>query len=289
MNLSQTAALKRTPLHFKVISLFPEMILSGLKEGVVASAIDHQILSVSCLNPRKFSKDVHQSVDDRPFGGGDGMIMVPDPVEQAITELQKSDGEAAPIICLSARGEVYNNEIAVELSQQKALILICGRYGGIDQRLLAKHSVREISIGDYILSGGELAALVLIDSIARHLPGVLGNQESATKDSFADGLLEAPSFTRPRDWGDLEVPATLLAGDHKKIDEWRMNLSILSSIQMREDLFLKKKLNLKQLQQAKIFFEKMSESERFVCGLKDYEKILSALENAITRSQSSLK
>ena len=271
-------------MKFQVISLMPEMILSGLKEGVVAQSIERKLVSIECLNPRKFTSDVHQSIDDRPYGGGDGMIMMAEPLEQAIDYFRKQQEEPGEFIYLSARGEVFHDQMARDFAKRKTMSLICGRYGGVDQRVLAKNKVREISIGDYILSGGELAALVLIDAIARHLPGVLGNKESAEQDSFAQGLLEAPSFTRTRNWSDLETPEVLLSGDHKKTAEWRSFVSLISTIQMREDLFLKKDLKLQILKAAKNFFEKMPKSERFVCGLIDEQRILQTLDDAILRA-----
>ncbi len=267
-------------MNFQVITLFPEMILSGLKEGVVSTSIDNKIISIECLNPRKFSEDAHHTVDDRPFGGGDGMIMMAEPLERSIAHFE----DRGELIYLSARGEVFNDKMARELSQKKTLTLICGRYGGVDQRVLVKNKVREVSIGDYILSGGELAALVMIDSVARHLPGVLGNFQSADQDSFAQGLLEAPAFTRARDWGGIDIPAVLLSGDHKKTKEWRENLAILSTIQNRPDLFLKKDLSLKTLESARVFFEKMRDAEKQVCGLT--QQVLVVLNESLARKKS---
>ncbi len=263
----------------------PEMILSGLKEGVVATAIDKKIIAIECLNPRKFTTDAHHTVDDRPFGGGDGMIMMAEPIDQSIAYFE-AKSKADEIIYLSARGEVLTDAVAIDLSQKKRLTLICGRYGGVDQRVILKNKVREISIGDYILSGGELAALVLIDTVSRHLPGVLGNEVSSLSDSFADGLLEAPSFTRSRDWGAIEIPAVLLGGDHKKIKEWKDALSILSTLQNREDLFHKKDLALKTLEATLALFDRMSAPEREVSGLVDFHHISKILNDAIARKRS---
>ncbi len=268
-------------MNFHVVSLFPEMILSGLKEGVVASAINKKIISIECVNPRKFASDVHHTVDDRPYGGGDGMIMLSEPIEKSIAHFLELE-PAAEIIYLSARGEVFDDRIAKELAKKPNLILICGRYGGVDQRVLLKNNVREISIGDYILSGGEFAALVLIDATTRQLPGVLGNESSAALDSFADGLLEPPSFSRARVWEGLEVPAVLLSGDHKKIKEWREALSILSTIQSREDLFKRKKLPLKVLQDSRKCFKSMQPTELKLCGLLDKARIEQILDDAIS-------
>ncbi len=268
-------------MKFQVISLFPEMILSGLKEGIVSSAIHKKLLSIDCLNPRKFATDVHHTVDDRPYGGGDGMVMLAEPLEQSIEHYRSLATEPEYLIYLSARGEVFSDQMARELAAKKSLTLICGRYGGVDQRFLSKNNIHEICIGDYILSGGELGALVLIDAVSRHIPGVLGNDESASADSFADGLLEAPSFTRPKEWHNLEVPSVLLNGDHKKIHQWREHLALLSTAQNRPDLFLKKELNAEVLFAAKSFFQKMDEEEKYICGLHQSEKILEIFDKKL--------
>lgn len=277
-------------MNFQVISLFPEMILAGLKEGVVAQSIEKKMITLECLSPRKFTQDVHQSIDDRPFGGGDGMILMPEPLNQAIEYFtgrqSESEKQESELIYLSARGEVFNDQMARELARKKTLTLICGRYGGVDQRVLMHNKAREVSIGDYILSGGELGALVLIDAIARHLPGVLGNQLSAEFDSFSNGMLEAPSFTRTREWKDLHIPPILFSGDHKKIKQWREYLSLFSTIQAREDLFSEGDFMVKFLQEAQIFFKEMSESEKHVCGLTDTPRILKKLVEAISEAIS---
>ena len=267
--------------------MFPESILAGLKEGVVAQSIDKKIISVECMSPRKFTSDVHHSVDDRPFGGGDGMLMMADPLDQALSYFRRLSDEPAEFLYLSARGEVFNDAMAKNLAQKKTINLICGRYGGVDQRFLVKNKIREISIGDYILSGGELGALVIIDAVARHIPGVLGNCKSSQNDSFGDGLLEAASFTRTRDWQGLETPKVLMSGDHKKIDEWRSYVSVFSTIHNREDLFLKKHYPLKFLQSAKLFFEKMPEPEKLVCGLLDSDKIMLILSSEISQREKN--
>ncbi len=268
-------------VKFNVISLFPEMILSGLKEGIVAAGIHKKLLSIDCVNPRKFTSDIHHSVDDRPYGGGDGMIMMPEPLEQSLCHFRNQDPELENVIYLSARGEALTDQMARELALKSSLTLICGRYGGVDQRFLSKNNVREICIGDYILSGGELGALVLIDAVARHIPGILGNTESANEDSFSHGLLEAPAFTRSKDWNDLEVPKILLSGDHQKIAHWRFCLALLSTAQNRPDLFLKKDIETKKLLDAKRIFELMDEEEKYVCGLHQHEKILKFFEQKL--------
>ena len=219
-------------MNFHFITLMPELIQQGLDFGVVGSAFKKQICSAEFINPRTFATDNHQTVDDRPFGGGDGMLMMAEPLQKSIDSLS----EPGEIYYLSPQGEVFNDSLCKELSSQKKLTFICGRYGGVDQRFLTKNKIKEISIGDYVLSGGELAALVITDAVVRQIPGVLGHGASAYEDSFKDNLLEAPYFTRPQSWQEMEVPATLLSGDHKKIADYKMNLSILTTLQKRPDL-----------------------------------------------------
>jgi tRNA (guanine37-N1)-methyltransferase len=273
--------LESLQIKFQVISLFPEMILSGLKEGIIAGALHKKILSVECVNPRKFTTDIHHSVDDRPYGGGDGMVMMPEPLEQSILHFRSLNMEPECLIYLSARGEPFDDQMARELALKKTLTLICGRYGGVDQRFLSKNNIREVCIGDYILSGGELGALVIIDAVARHIRGVLGNNDSANEDSFAQGLLEAPAFTRSQDWHDLGVPKILLSGDHQKINQWRFCLSVLSTAQNRPDLFFKKDIDNKKLLEAKKILELMDDEEKYICGLHQSEKILKCIEQKL--------
>jgi tRNA (guanine37-N1)-methyltransferase len=223
-------------MQFNVITLFPELIRDALKVGVVGQAVTRGEILVNTVNPRAFTQDLHQTVDDRPFGGGDGMVMQFSPLQKAISSLGESAGHR---VLLSAHGERWSDRKARAWAEKKQpLTLVCGRYGGVDQRFINENIDEEISIGDYILSGGELAALVIVDSVSRLLPQVLGNAVSAEAESFAeDGLLEAPLFTRPQAIGDLKVPAIFMSGDHAKIQAARRLLSLLTTLEKRPDLF----------------------------------------------------
>jgi tRNA (guanine37-N1)-methyltransferase len=249
-------------MKFQVITIFPHLIQGALKEGVVGQSFQHEHLSLSCLNPRDFSTDIHRKVDDRPLGGGDGMVMLPEILNKTLqSRAEKNDR----VILLSPQGKKLDEKMVMELSQENCLTLICGRYAGLDQRFINKEVDDEISIGDFVLSGGELAALCLIDAVARKIPGVLGHSQSADLDSFANGQgLEGPLFTRPQVWNEQQVPAILLSGDHKKIAEWRKNIASLVTLFRRPDL---QKLNVTEEQNLKFFFEKLSDEDKKVCGL----------------------
>lgn len=239
-------------MKFHIITLFPEIIESYCSVGVIGQAIKAGQIEIKIINPRRFTSDVHQTVDDRPFGGGDGMIMKPEPLGEALDEAIK-DLPVAKRVYLSPQGKVWNDNLAQKWSLSRAednfegLILLCGRYGGIDQRLLQIYSLEEVSIGDYVMSGGELAALVMIDSLSRKCKGVLGNEESAEQDSFVGGLLEAPQYTRPRSYKCQEVPEVFLSGDHAKIKDARQALSVLTTYSKRPDMVR----SLEQIKRAK--------------------------------------
>jgi len=250
-------------LKFSVITLFPEIIEAGFSKGIVGQAQGSQLIQVECINPRSFTQDVHKTVDDRPFGGGDGMIMLAEPLAKSIESIQGP----AHVIYLSPQGAPLTDRKAKELSQKTHLILICGRYGGIDQRLINSQVDEEISIGDYVLSGGELAASVLMDAVSRKIPGVLGNLTSSELDSFSGQRLEEPSFTRPREYLGQSVPEILLSGNHAKIQEWRKNLKDLVTLKKRPDLFGEKGPDLHHL---KKFWSDLSESEKKSLGLQKF-------------------
>lgn len=225
-------------MHFSVISLFPEFIKTVTQYGVVGRAFAKQLVSLDCISPRDFSTDKYQTVDDRPYGGGPGMVMLAEPVFQAI-QTAKQQHQTAPVIFLSPQGKPLTQDLLQELSQHDRLILLSGRYEGIDQRVLDESVDREISIGDYVLSGGELAAMVLIDALTRTLPNVLGHQQSAEQDSFIDNQLDCPHYTRPEVWRQIPVPSVLLSGDHAKIQRWRKMQSEQLTTQKRPDLVKK--------------------------------------------------
>jgi tRNA (guanine37-N1)-methyltransferase len=227
---------------FDILTIFPGFFDSPLKEGVVRRAIEAGIVQVRATDLRDFTSDRHRTTDDRPFGGGEGMVMKPEPVYEALRTLQQEPPKAG-VVLLSPRGKVLDQRMAMELAQIPRLILICGRYEGVDERI-AEHCVDlELSLGDYVLSGGEAAALVLVDAVSRLLPGVLGCDTSAEKDSFTDGLLEYPQYTRPRSFMGWEVPEVLLCGDHAKIGRWRREQALRSTLRRRPDLLTRAALD----------------------------------------------
>jgi tRNA (guanine37-N1)-methyltransferase len=228
-------------MRFDVISLFPEMFSAISAHGITSRALEKQIYSMHVMNPRDFTQDNHKTVDDRPYGGGPGMVMLAEPLEKAITAAKALNANAK-VIHLSPRGVPLTHQKVMELSQQTGLILLTSRYEGVDERLLQSHVDEEISIGDYVLSGGELPAMVLIDAIVRQLPGVLGDADSAIEDSFVNGLLDCPHYTRPEVYQDNSVPEVLLSGNHAKIREWRLKQSLLLTRAKRPDLLAARSL-----------------------------------------------
>ena len=231
---------------FDIVTIFPHFFDSSLKDGVVRRAIEADILKVRTVNLREFTTDRHRTTDDRPFGGGEGMVMKPEPIYKALDVLKKEPPEAK-VILLSPRGKLLDQALAGELAQLQRLILICGRYEGVDERI-REHCVDiELSVGDYVLSGGEIAALVVIDAVSRLIPGVLGCESSAENDSFSDGLLEFPQYTRPRVFNDWEVPEVLLSGDHAKIAKWRREQSLGLTYEQRPELLNSARLDEKDI------------------------------------------
>ena len=244
----------QTAFIFDIITIFPGYFSSALKEGVLGKAVQAGLVKIRPVNLRDFTTDRHRTTDDRPYGGGAGMVMTPEPLVKAVSAL-KEENSKARVVLLSPRGKVFTHELAVKLSRLHHLILICGRYEGVDERVVEKVVDQEVSIGDYVLSGGEPAALVVIDAVSRLLPGVLGCRESADSDSFSDGLLEHPHYTRPRDFMGLSVPEVLLSGDHKRIAAWRRRQSLRLTLERRPDLL--EKVDLQE------------EDRRFLEELKD--------------------
>ena len=213
-----------------IISLFPEMFKAITEFGVTGRAVKQNLLQVECWNPRDFTFDKHKTVDDRPYGGGPGMLMMVQPLRDAIREAKatacKDDGVEAKVIYLSPQGRKLDQAGVQELATNQKLILVCGRYEGIDERLIQAEVDEEWSIGDYVLTGGELPAMTLIDAVARFIPGVLGKQASALEDSFADGLLDCPHYTRPEVLDGVPVPEVLMSGHHEQIRKWRLEQSL---------------------------------------------------------------
>jgi tRNA (guanine37-N1)-methyltransferase len=227
-------------MRFDVVTLFPEM-MEALAAGVIGRAQKQGLISLHCWNPRDYTHDVHKTVDDRPYGGGPGMVMKIEPLEAAINAARYQNSSAKTVY-LSPQGQPFTQDMAQELSTEEGLILICGRYEGIDERLLNKQVDLEISIGDYVLSGGELPAMVLVDTVSRLIPGVLGHADSADQDSFTNGLLDCPHYTRPEILDGEQVPQVLLSGNHREIEKWRLQQSLIRTRERRPDLFKQREL-----------------------------------------------
>lgn len=223
-------------MHIALVSLFPEMLAAIGEYGITGRAVRQGQLCLSCANPRDFAVDVHRTVDDRPYGGGPGMLMKVDPLQQAIAQAREAVGQSAPVIYLSPQGRTLDHAKVMELAHLPALVLVAGRYEGVDERLIEAEVDEELSIGDYVLSGGELAAMVVIDAVTRQLPGVLGHESSAVEDSFADGLLDCPHYTRPEVYQGRSVPAVLLSGNHEAIRRWRLKQALGRTFERRPDL-----------------------------------------------------
>jgi tRNA (guanine37-N1)-methyltransferase len=229
---------------FDILSLFPGMFVSPLSESIVGKAVERGLISIRVHNIRDYAVDRHQMTDDRPFGGGEGMVMKPEPI---VSALRSIGTEPRPhTILLSPQGRLFDQRTARKLSEFSRLVLICGRYEGVDERV-ARHFVdEEISIGDYILTGGELAAMVILDAVTRLIPGVLGNEFSAEAESFAEPVLEYPQFTRPQEFCGHRVPEVLLSGHHAAIREWRRGHALLRTRQRRPDLFARLELTAEE-------------------------------------------
>lgn len=244
-----------------VISLFPEMFRAITDYGVTGRAVKNGLLSVAFWSPRDFTYDRHRTVDDRPYGGGPGMLMMVQPLRDAIHAAKTAAGEGAKVIYLSPQGRKLDQQGVCELAANKKLILICGRYEGVDERVIQTEVDEEWSIGDYVLSGGELPAMTLIDSVSRFIPGVLGHQSSAEEDSFADGLLDCPHYTRPEVLDDMEVPSVLLSGNHEHIRCWRMKQSLGRTWLRRPELLKSLALTDEQAMLLKQFQQEHSQQD----------------------------
>ncbi len=223
-------------MRVDVLTLFPEMFAAISEHGITSRAVRQDLLQLHCWNPRSYTEDRHQTVDDRPFGGGPGMVMKIEPLKRALADAKAAAGGAAKVIYLSPQGRRLDQAAVRELAKEEALILIAGRYEGIDERFIEAHVDEECSIGDYVLSGGELPAMVLIDAVTRLLPGALGHADSAEEDSFTDGLLDCPHYTRPEVYEGKRVPAVLLSGNHEHIRRWRLQQALGRTWQRRADL-----------------------------------------------------
>jgi len=238
-------------VQIDILTLFPQMFPGVFSPGIFQRAIDNKLVSVSIHNIRDYSHDKHHTVDDYAYGGGAGMILKPEPIFEAVESiksdisLEERDAEL-PVILLTPQGRIFSQEIALELSRYRRLILICGRYEGVDERVREHLVTDEISIGDYVLSGGELAAMVVVDAVVRLLPGVLGSEASSLDDSHSSGLLEYPQYTRPAVYKGWSVPEVLLSGNHAQIAQWRRQQAIVRTLERRPELLDKADLNLEE-------------------------------------------
>jgi len=223
-------------MHIALVSLFPELIQGALSYGVLGRALEREIASVDCFDPRVYATDLHRTVDDRPYGGGPGMVGTPEPWAAAIDAAQSFVPAGLPRIHLSAQGERFDQCIARELAALSGFVLVASRYEGLDQRVLDARIDREISVGDYILSGGEFAALVVIDAVVRLLPGALGDERSSVEESFSGARLDWPHYTRPIEWQGRSVPGVLQGGNHAAIDRWRLREAVGRTWLRRPDL-----------------------------------------------------
>ena len=225
-------------MKFDILTLFPDLFSPPIKQGIIGRAVKKGLVDIRLTDIRSFARGAHKVTDDRPYGGGSGMVMKPDPIYRAIRSVERAE-EKSLVILLTPQGRTLNQPKAWELSQQNQLILVCGRYEGVDERIRSNYIDLELSIGDYILSGGEVGAMVLVDSVSRLIPGVLGGERSTREDSFEDDLLEYPHYTRPRVFKGMEVPSVLLSGDHEEIRLWRRTQSLKRTLERRPDLLKK--------------------------------------------------
>jgi tRNA (guanine37-N1)-methyltransferase len=221
-------------IRFDAITLFPEMFAAVTQSGITSRALEKGLWQFNAWNPRDFTTDNYRTIDDRPYGGGPGMVMLAEPLEKAIAAAKAAGG--GRVIYLSPQGARLDHKKVMSLAAEPAVTLLCGRYEGIDERLIEKCVDEEVSVGDYVLSGGELAAMVLVDAVVRQLPGALGDGQSAVEESFAAGLLDCPQYTRPEEWSGMNVPDVLMSGHHELIRRWRLKQSLARSWKRRPDL-----------------------------------------------------
>lgn len=245
-------------MQFVIATIFPEMFAPFLSHGIVRRAIEAGIVEAGCINIRDFATDKHQMTDDRPYGGGCGMVMKPEPIAGAVRAAAVKAPGARKVL-LSPQGRVFDQHLANELAAEKGLILICGRYEGADERIEHELVDLEVSIGDFVLSGGEIAAMLIVDAVTRLIPGALGGADSAAKDSFAEGLLEHAHYTRPRGFEGEEVPEVLLSGDHGAIEKWRLESSLLRTLAKRPDLFNELRLGREEIAVLKKWHSRLAE------------------------------
>ena len=223
-------------MNYHVLTLFPQMIEDGLNTSILGKAIERELITLEAVNIRDFTTNKHMKVDDYPYGGGAGMVMQAQPIYDAYQSVETKIGHKPRVIYLTPQGRVFDQEIAREFAREEDLVFLCGHYEGVDERVLEEIVTDEVSIGDYVLTGGELPAMVMIDAISRMIPEVLNNDESATGDSFCNNLLEYPQYSRPEIWREKQVPPILLSGHHENVEKWRREQSLIRTAKRRPDL-----------------------------------------------------
>lgn len=234
-------------MNFHILTLFPEMIQTGLNTSIIGRAIQQGMISIHAVNIRDYTIERHKKVDDYPYGGGAGMVMQAQPVYDAWKSVTEQTGYRPRCVYLTPQGRTFSQSMAKEFAREQDLIFLCGHYEGVDERVLEEIVTDFVSIGDYVLTGGELPAMVMTDAIARMVPGVLGNEESGTGESFEGSLLEYPQYSRPAVWQEKQVPDVLLSGDHKKVEAWRREQSVLRTLKSRPDLLSEAELTLQDV------------------------------------------
>ena len=249
-------------MNYHILTLFPEMVMDGLNTSIIGRAVEKGLISIEAINIRDYSKDKHNHVDDAPYGGGAGMVMQPGPVCDSYEDLCRKIGKRPRVLYMTPQGQTFNQSIAEELAKEEDLVFLCGHYEGIDERALELIVTDYLSVGDYVLTGGELPAMVMIDCISRLVPGVLNNDISAEIESFHDNLLEYPQYTRPEVYEGKKVPEVLLSGHHKNIETWRRQQSIKRTLERRPDLLEEANLSKKERQYlAELMAEKEAQEQ----------------------------
>ena len=248
-------------MQFYIMTLFPEMVMGGLKTSIIGRAIKNELLSIEAINIRDYAFNKHHSVDDYPYGGGAGMLMQAEPVYQCYKALEDRIGKRPRVVYLSPQGQTFNQKMAEEFAEEEELVFLCGHYEGIDERVLEEIVTDYVSIGDYVLTGGELPAMIMVDAISRLVPGVLHNDVSAEFESFQDNLLEYPQYSRPETWHDKKVPEVLMSGHHANIEKWRREQSVIRTAKNRPDLLEKAELTDKERILAAQIQKEMTKSE----------------------------
>lgn len=237
-------------MQFYIMTLFPEMVMQGLSTSIIGRAVNKGLLSIEAVNIRDYAFNKHNSVDDYPYGGGAGMLMQAEPVYQCYRALEEKMNKKPRVVYLSPQGKTFNQTMAEEFAQEEELVFLCGHYEGIDERVLEEIVTDYVSIGDYVLTGGELPAMIMVDAISRLVPGVLHNDVSAEFESFQDNLLEYPQYSRPEMWHDKKVPEVLMSGHHANIEKWRREQSVIRTARNRPDLLEKAELTEKERESA---------------------------------------